>query len=315
MKFIVMRKDKNKLLCIGGEWNKEKDGGDPSVDKSVIIKTAIRSLLELTQIDLSDCKQWFEFAEIHYQRANHREISSIYMPNLSYLVDCSQSLELLPLKTNANSSTPSSTLPDNEENEIHIDDNHSSPQQGDVETEVFETGTVPFFDNGNSNTEGDIVPDIPLSLEKKTKENTNSGATQSNDKLSERSDKPLKGSSDQFSAYPKLQLTVPCPKDVKLTLLPLSLNGLLEYDEFDTDEKTFEVSLFAELFNDMLQRDFSNLIFQALELFSKNNSVSTGESPLKKLKLEKASADFFDTSTTSEDDSLEDLVYIIPIQY
>ena len=34
---------------------------------------------------------------------------------------------------------------------------------------------------------------------------------------------------------------------------PISLNGLLDYDEDDIAEKTMEVSLFAEAFHEMLQ--------------------------------------------------------------
>ena len=47
----------------------------------------------------------------------------------------------------------------------------------------------------------------------------------------------------------------------------LSLDGLLDYDESDKDEVTFEVSLFAEAFQDMLMRDFGQAIYESLLSF------------------------------------------------
>lgn len=47
----------------------------------------------------------------------------------------------------------------------------------------------------------------------------------------------------------------------------LSLDGLLDYDESDKDEGTFELSLFAEAFQDMLMRDYGEQIYHALQKF------------------------------------------------
>ena len=47
----------------------------------------------------------------------------------------------------------------------------------------------------------------------------------------------------------------------------LSLDGLLDYDESDKDEGTFELSLFAEAFQDMLMRDYGQLIYEAMQAF------------------------------------------------
>jgi len=51
----------------------------------------------------------------------------------------------------------------------------------------------------------------------------------------------------------------------KIECMMISLDGLLDYNENDKNEHTFEVSLFAELFHNMLQRDFGNLIMKALQ--------------------------------------------------
>ena len=46
----------------------------------------------------------------------------------------------------------------------------------------------------------------------------------------------------------------------------ISLDGLLDYDESDKYEATFEVSLFAEIFHEMLQRDFGYYLLQVRTL-------------------------------------------------
>lgn len=54
----------------------------------------------------------------------------------------------------------------------------------------------------------------------------------------------------------------------------LSLDGLLDYDESDKEEATFELSLFAESFQEMLMRDYGLTIHQALQSFRHDSSTS-----------------------------------------
>lgn len=44
LKFAILRKDRA-FMAIGGPWNATVDGGDPSVDDSSLIQTAIRWIL------------------------------------------------------------------------------------------------------------------------------------------------------------------------------------------------------------------------------------------------------------------------------
>uniref|UniRef100_A0A1B0CCS2 DBC1/CARP1 catalytically inactive NUDIX hydrolase domain-containing protein n=1 Tax=Lutzomyia longipalpis TaxID=7200 RepID=A0A1B0CCS2_LUTLO len=55
-------------------------------------------------------------------------------------------------------------------------------------------------------------------------------------------------------------------KNGKFDCTMMSLSVLLDYRPEDTKEHTFEVSLFAELFNEMLMRDFGFNIYKALNL-------------------------------------------------
>lgn len=53
-------------------------------------------------------------------------------------------------------------------------------------------------------------------------------------------------------------------KSGKFDCTTMSLSLLLDYRQDDTKEHSFEVSLFAELFNEMLMRDFGFRIYRAL---------------------------------------------------
>ncbi|TVU07901.1 hypothetical protein EJB05_41277, partial [Eragrostis curvula] len=88
LKFAVFKKDRS-LFAIGGAWDAVIDGGDPSVDCSCLIRTAIRHAKESVQVDLSNCTHWNRFIEVHYNRIgkdglfSHKEITVLFVPNLS----------------------------------------------------------------------------------------------------------------------------------------------------------------------------------------------------------------------------------------
>ncbi|KAF7049273.1 hypothetical protein CFC21_057840 [Triticum aestivum] len=96
LKFAVFKKD-HALITIGGPWSAAIDGGDPLIDSSCLVRTAIRCTKELVQIDLSNCTHWNHFLEVHYNRIgkdglfSHKEISVLFVPNLS---ECIPSVEL-----------------------------------------------------------------------------------------------------------------------------------------------------------------------------------------------------------------------------
>ncbi|XP_018024334.1 cell division cycle and apoptosis regulator protein 1 [Hyalella azteca] len=68
--FCVGLRGKSETMAIGGYWSPSLDGPNPDKDPSVLIKTAIRTCLALTGIDLSPCTTWYRFAEIYYRRAD-----------------------------------------------------------------------------------------------------------------------------------------------------------------------------------------------------------------------------------------------------
>lgn len=66
-------------------------------------------------------------------------------------------------------------------------------------------------------------------------------------------------------------------KNGKVKTMNISLDGLLDYEETDTDEATFELSLMAESFNEMLMRDYGSLILNALNERKEMTDLSKDE--------------------------------------
>jgi len=66
--FLVGTRGKNEPMAIGGPWSPSLDGPNPQANPLVLIKTAVRTTKALTGIDLSNCTQWYRFAEIRYFR-------------------------------------------------------------------------------------------------------------------------------------------------------------------------------------------------------------------------------------------------------
>lgn len=69
------------------------------------------------------------------------------------------------------------------------------------------------------------------------------------------------------TASQNVDMQLVCFAGEKWRSATLSLDGLLDYDESDKDEGTFELSLFAEAFQDMLMRDYGQQIYEAMQAF------------------------------------------------
>jgi len=77
-------------------------------------------------------------------------------------------------------------------------------------------------------------------------------------------------------------------KYINTKTLKISLDGLLDYNISDDTELTFEVSLFAENFNEMLQRDYGTEIYKSLIVYNPSKKRKREEEPTtnKKRKLD-----------------------------
>ncbi|CAI0405956.1 unnamed protein product [Linum tenue] len=87
LRFALVKKDRA-FMAIGGPWD-PVDGGDPAVDDSPLIQTALRYAKDVTQLDLQNCRHWNRFLEIHYDRFgndgsfSHKEVTVLFVPDLS----------------------------------------------------------------------------------------------------------------------------------------------------------------------------------------------------------------------------------------
>ncbi|KAG0501713.1 hypothetical protein HPP92_001785 [Vanilla planifolia] len=95
--------------------------------------------------------------------------------------------------------------------------------------------------------------------EKTGKDAKNESKQKSNKEVKE------KGRSDEPPLYPGLLLKTKRKKESKIRSMSLSLGGLLEYNDKDIEESTFELSLFAESFNEMLQYQMGCRLLSFLE--------------------------------------------------
>ena len=127
------------------------------------------------------------------------------------------------------------------------------------------------------------------------KEKQDKDADKDKDKQKKQKEEADKAKSKMPSKPCALAITK-SPKQVKLRAMMLSLDGLLDYDESDRYEATFEViirhlslffaltatqilqaSLFGELFHEMLQQEFGRQILQALLAVPKARRSPTPE--------------------------------------
>lgn len=93
-------------------------------------------------------------------------------------------------------------------------------------------------------------------------------------------------------------------KNGKFDCSVMSLSVLLDYRLEDNKEHSFEVSLFAELFNEMLQRDFGYRIYKALAAFPAKDEKKEKEKKAKK-EAEKKEAEKRDIKKEKEEENEE----------
>jgi hypothetical protein len=87
LKFLVCKRGRSEIMCVGGPWSHEIDGGDPSTPDdtglqraamcvmyfiAILMECASRWAKEQIDIDLSQCERWIRFMEVHYARLPER---------------------------------------------------------------------------------------------------------------------------------------------------------------------------------------------------------------------------------------------------
>jgi len=314
LKFLCGRRGSN-LQALGGSWSAEKDGGDPAVDQSVLVQTAIRTVKEQSSLDLSQCATWRKFFEIRYSRPSetikdketprHEEVTVVFIPDVWNIVPTmEQTLEKfhdVVAKRKAEEETRRKVKEekerlrkekDKEEKEKKTKESESEDASADKEKEKekddkdgtkSETGAEDSSKTKElEEAKKKLLADVEQIEGKKDgsdskKDGDSKTADKDSKKESRERDKEKESKSKESSAPEKPSVIALCDRsrNAKFDLKVISLDGLLDYSLDDVSEKTFEVSLFAEQFNEMLQRDSAHQILQALLRVPDQSSTSS----------------------------------------
>ncbi|XP_028736943.1 cell division cycle and apoptosis regulator protein 1 isoform X3 [Peromyscus maniculatus bairdii] len=244
VKFLVGMKGKDEAMAIGGHWSPSLDGPNPEKDPSVLIKTAIRCCKALTGIDLSVCTQWYRFAEIRYHRPEethkgrtvpaHVETVVLFFPDVWHCLPTRSEWETL-------SRGYKQQLVEKLQGERKKADGEQDEEEKD-DGEVKEISTPTHWSK--------LDPKAMKEEERKRQEEME---RQRQERRYILPDEPA------IIVHPNW-----AAKSGKFDCSIMSLSVLLDYRLEDNKEHSFEVSLFAELFNEMLQRDFGVRIYKSL---------------------------------------------------
>ncbi|XP_062994996.1 cell cycle and apoptosis regulator protein 2 [Elgaria multicarinata webbii] len=226
IKFLLGKKADEAVL-IGGEWSPSLDGPDAAASPMVLIRTAIRCTKVQTGLDLSTCTKWFRFAEFRYLREGspaHQEKTVIFLPDIWSCMPSLEEWEAL-CKQKAEKAPPTE-----EKAEMEEEAEQASEPGPEQEMEASEQ-------EADSN---EPAPEPPLETSAPELE------------------APTPPLEPALIAHPQAAL-----QGGQASCTNISLFTLLEYRR-QREKLSFEVAVAAELFQEMLQRDFGYKLYKAL---------------------------------------------------
>ncbi|XP_068776551.1 cell cycle and apoptosis regulator protein 2 isoform X3 [Struthio camelus] len=262
MKFLLGRKEDEAVL-IGGEWSPSLDGPDPDADPMVLVRTAIRCTKAQAGLDLSNCTKWVRFAEFRYLREgdpSQREVVVVFLPDVW---GCMPSLE----EWEASCQPKAEKVPS------------PPPSPGDKAAMGVSKQEM---EAPKPASEQDAAADATeLALEPAPKP------------AAPESEAPAAPMEPAVVAHPH-----PGGQDGQAACSNISLYTLLEYRR-RREKLSFEVAVVAELFQEMLQRDFGYKLYKALlalpekeePLEAKNPEPERAPEPAKEVPPEAAGAE------------------------
>merc|ERR1719361_1925939 len=304
LKFLVGLKEKREVMAIGGPWSPSLDGPNPSSDPSTLIKTAIRTCGALTGIDLSGCTQWTKFLQIHYRiqasssKPARTETVVIFFPDVWSVMPNKLEYDSLveqysvACKAKQEAGTVKKVAEDDEIVEEEGGTGVAEPAKwntldpknmkvGELRDQLAARGQL------NKGLKSQLTAMLQKCLKSEQEKDEEAGTSGETDEAKEKEGE--KSKEDVESAE---EVTVvlderkkekiasayktpsnPCifvhpnikAKSGKFDCRTETLSVLLDYRNEDNKEGTFEVSLFAELFNEMLIRDSAFKLYSAIE--------------------------------------------------
>ncbi|PIO33714.1 hypothetical protein AB205_0153790, partial [Aquarana catesbeiana] len=273
-KFLVGMKGKDEAMAIGGHWSPSLDGPHPDKDSSVLIKTAVRCCKALTGIDLSLCTQWYRFAEIRYHRPEethkgrsvpaHVETVVLFFPDVWHCLPTRSEWENLCRGYKQQ-------LTDKLQVELACGE-EDDKDDGDAKEICTPTHWSKLDPKIMKQLRVEEQKEEQKEQEKCEKEEEEEEERKSEDDKEEeerkRQEEVERQRREKRYILPEEPAIIVHPnwlaKNGKFDCSIMSLSVLLDYRIEDNKEHSFEVSLFAELFNEMLQRDFGVRIYKEL---------------------------------------------------
>ncbi|KAG8435272.1 hypothetical protein GDO86_013284 [Hymenochirus boettgeri] len=309
IKFLVGMKGKDEAMAIGGHWSPSLDGPDPDKDHSVLIKTAVRCCKALTGIDLSLCTQWYRFAEIRYHRPEethkgrtvpaHVETVVLFFPDVWHCLPTRSEWE--NLCRGYKQQLEEEDKDDGDATEISTPTHWSKldPKIMKVNDLRQELESRTLSSKGlKSQLIARLTKQLRIEeqkeeqkeLEKCEKEEEDEEERKSEDDKEEeerkRQEEVERQRREKRYVLPDEPAIIVHPnwsaKNGKFDCSIMSLSVLLDYRIEDNKEHSFEVSLFAELFNEMLQRDFGVRIYRELLTLPEKVEKKEKEKKIKK---------------------------------
>lgn len=223
LKFLV-GKDRDGILALGGPCDPEKDGGDPSENKS-LINAAKRHVYDSTRIDLSSVETWVRFIEVWYQRDDFQEVTVIFLPDLSEVAPTLEQFLVQWEKKQAEVAEVAKLEKAEATKEAEAKESEKKEEEGSK-------------DEAASASRAEA--ESPSEPKDETMED-------------DKKDEKKEDKKDEPPTEPSFYCTTHKSADSKKKCMVISLDGLLDYDETDKLEATFELSLFAESYHLMLQ--------------------------------------------------------------
>ncbi|KAK5650094.1 hypothetical protein RI129_001123 [Pyrocoelia pectoralis] len=302
IQFLVGLRGKNETMAIGGPWSSSLDGSCPESDPSVLINTAIRTCKALTGIDLSPCTQWYRFVELYYHRneSTHKgkviparvETVVLFLPDVWSCLPTRLEWDGLHIsyrkqlehKLKADQEIDEHPTTDEKEEEP-VNDNRLEPSHySQLDTKSMNVDSLRVELRARNISSKGLKSQLVARLTKalkteveKAEDSAKDGQVEAQAEVADEKkvegeerklDEKEKAQLEKRYALPDQQHIVVHPsrtaKSGKFDCTIMSLSLLLDYRPEDTKEHSFEVSLFAELFNEMLMRDFGFNIYRAL---------------------------------------------------
>ncbi|KAB0375842.1 hypothetical protein FD755_012485 [Muntiacus reevesi] len=296
VKFLVGMKGKDEAMAIGGHWSPSLDGPDSEKDPCVLIKTAIRCCKALTGIDLSIHYHRPEETHKGCTVPAHVETVVLFFPDVWHCLPIRSEWETLSrgykqqllekLQGERNEA-------DGEQDEEEKDDGEAKEISTPIHWSKLDPKTMKVNDLrkelesralSSKGLEFQLIARLTKQLkveeqkeEQKELEKSEKEKEEEDDRKSEDDKEEEERKRQQELERQRRERRYILPDEPAIVVHPnwaaksgkfdcsiMSLSVLLDYRLEDNKEHSFEVSLFAELFNEMLQRDFGVKIYKSL---------------------------------------------------